>query len=204
MLHIDRDLMHFASALKELEAVEREVKQSQAEPSRSLGIPDGRGPLVVHPASADSWSFLSTDQQLEIRQAGLAYLDVHDHYPLLLSAVKHARFRLMIVCPFLHERVVTEELLQDLEKLLRNASKVYIGYGMPDSDSQKPSKSHQQILERLEKVARRFSNLVLRKVDSHAKVLLQDELFVVVGSFNWLSFRGDPDRAFRDEQSALV
>jgi hypothetical protein len=61
-----------------------------------------------------------------------------------------------------------------------------------------------QTLERLEKFAKRFSNLVLSKVDSHAKVLLQDELFVVLGSFNWLSFRGDPDRAFRDEQSALV
>jgi hypothetical protein len=35
-------------------------------------------------------------------------------------------------------------------------------------------------------------------------VLICDSRFVVTGSFNWLSFKGDPDRTFRDEQSVLV
>jgi phosphatidylserine/phosphatidylglycerophosphate/cardiolipin synthase-like enzyme len=139
-----------------------------------------------------------------LKQAGLAYLDAHDHYPLLLNAIRTARFRLLILTPFLHERVVTDEFLKEMERLVRNNCKVYIGYGMPDSDFQKPTKSHLETVERLEKIARRFGNLVLKKIDSHAKVLLQDELFVVLGSFNWLSFRGDPDRAFRDEQSVLI
>jgi len=34
--------------------------------------------------------------------------------------------------------------------------------------------------------------------------LVADERFVVVTSFNWLSFRGDPDKPFRDERGLLV
>jgi hypothetical protein len=75
---------------------------------------------------------------------------------------------------------------------------------MPDSETRKPSKSHTKVVERLEKLTLRYGQLVLKKVDTHAKVLLQDELLVALGSFNWLSFRGDPDRPFRDEQSVLI
>jgi hypothetical protein len=31
-----------------------------------------------------------------------------------------------------------------------------------------------------------------------------DRIFCVRTSFNWLSFRGDPDRTFRDEQGFCV
>jgi hypothetical protein len=32
----------------------------------------------------------------------------------------------------------------------------------------------------------------------------EDDAFVVLTSFNWLSFRGDADRTFRDEQGVIV
>jgi len=40
--------------------------------------------------------------------------------------------------------------------------------------------------------------------NTHAKVLICDSSFIVTGSFNWFSFRGDPSRTYRDEQSTLV
>jgi phosphatidylserine/phosphatidylglycerophosphate/cardiolipin synthase-like enzyme len=207
LLHIDRDLARFRSDAEHFEMIEEEVRQALKESSAN-GVASERGEAVKAPvrpvADLESWSFLTTEQRVELQQAGLTYLDAQDHYPLLLHALKVARYRLLIHTPFLHELIVTDEFVQDLEGLLKTGCKVYIGYGMPDSDVQKPTKSHLRVVERLEKMARRYSNLVFRKVDSHAKVLLQDELFVVLGSFNWLSFRGDPDRAFRDEQSALI
>ena len=36
------------------------------------------------------------------------------------------------------------------------------------------------------------------------KVLISDRQFIVTTSFNWLSFRGDPNRTFRDEQGMFV
>ena len=43
-----------------------------------------------------------------------------------------------------------------------------------------------------------------RFANSHAKVLICDDTFAIVGSFNWLSFRGAQDRTFRDERSVYV
>jgi phosphatidylserine/phosphatidylglycerophosphate/cardiolipin synthase-like enzyme len=75
---------------------------------------------------------------------------------------------------------------------------------MPESETRAPSKGHLNVIERLENICKRFRQLRLAKVDSHAKLLLIDSTFAVIGSFNWLSFHGDPDRPFRDEQSVLV
>ena len=206
-LHIERDMNRFASELREIESIEREVSQAP-EIRKALSSLQGSGENAIMRAlkvvPAEVWPSLSASQHTQIESTGLAFLDASDHYPLLRNALKTARFRLVIVSPFLHEQVVTEEFLSDLKALLRRNCKVYIGYGMPDSDTHKPTKSHNKTLESLQKLAGTFRNLFLKKVDSHAKILLQDELFVVLGSFNWLSFRGDPDRAFRDEQSVLI
>ena len=40
--------------------------------------------------------------------------------------------------------------------------------------------------------------------NSHGKVLLKDDEFFVVTSFNWLSFLGDPKRTFRSEWGLRV
>jgi len=45
---------------------------------------------------------------------------------------------------------------------------------------------------------------LVRLGNTHAKVLIKDSEFLAVTSFNWLSFRGDPGRTFRDEQGTLV
>jgi hypothetical protein len=44
----------------------------------------------------------------------------------------------------------------------------------------------------------------VRLGNTHAKVLIKDSDFAAVTSFNWLSFKGDPNRTFRDEQGTLL
>lgn len=207
LLRIDRDLARFSETAEDLGLIEQEARAAITEVKSSTSKSE-RHEKEMLPASrvadTEPWSLLNAEQQLELRESGVAYLDAQDHYPLLLHALKTAKYRLLILTPFLHEQIITDEFVRDLERLLRNGCKVYIGYGMPDSVVQKPTKSHARMVERLETMARHHSRLVVKKVDTHAKVLLQDELFVALGSFNWLSFRGDPDRAFRDEQSVLI
>jgi phosphatidylserine/phosphatidylglycerophosphate/cardiolipin synthase-like enzyme len=51
----------------------------------------------------------------------------------------------------------------------------------------------------------RYANFRFKRLgNTHAKVLIKDSEFVAVTSFNWLSFRGDPDKTFRDEQGTLI
>ena len=83
--------------------------------------------------------------------------------------------------------------------------RIYIGYGISDATAEDPRKADKDVQEKLEKLSSRFSNFVFRKFgDTHAKVLICDSKFCITGSFNWLSYKGDPDRTFRDEQSVLV
>ena len=44
----------------------------------------------------------------------------------------------------------------------------------------------------------------MRLGDTHAKILIKDDDWLVITSFNWLSFRGDPKRTFREEWGTRV
>ena len=44
----------------------------------------------------------------------------------------------------------------------------------------------------------------MRLGNTHAKVLIKDSEFAAITSFNWLSFKGDPNKAFRDEQGTVM
>ena len=50
----------------------------------------------------------------------------------------------------------------------------------------------------------RSSIRLLRKGNTHAKVLLVDSRYFVTTSFNWLSFKGDPAQPMREEEGTLV
>jgi phosphatidylserine/phosphatidylglycerophosphate/cardiolipin synthase-like enzyme len=57
----------------------------------------------------------------------------------------------------------------------------------------------------LKNLARTYKNLRLTRLgDTHAKALVSDSAYAVVTSFNWLSFRGDPNRTFRDERGVMI
>ena len=40
--------------------------------------------------------------------------------------------------------------------------------------------------------------------NTHEKVLVCDDKFTVITSFNWLSFKGDPKRGFRQETGSFL
>jgi hypothetical protein len=207
LLRIDHDLTRFTEANESFDLILQEVESARAQfkSQRLLAGHPGNQPATVQSAEkAQPWSYLSPQQLSGLEQLGMAYLDAQDHYPLLLHSLKATSYRMIIITPFLHESIVTDDFVLQLEALLRRGCRIHIGYGMPDSETRKPSKSHTKVVERLEKLTLRYGQLVVKKVDTHAKVLLQDELLVALGSFNWLSFRGDPDRPFRDEQSVLI
>lgn len=131
------------------------------------------------------------------------FLYCYDHAPLLRDAVATASERLLIISPWVKNEVLDDELRDAFVKLLSRGVELYIGWGYPNDD-QRPSISA-RAQRFFDDLSRRFSNAHLKEFgDTHAKVLLLDRSYVVHTSFNWLSFRGDPDRTFRDEQGVLV
>jgi len=131
-------------------------------------------------------------------------LDVHEHPSLLDQALRESKQRLLIISPWIRAKVVNRSFVRQLENLLKRDVKVYIGYGLGEQDEQM-NDSDRRAEQDLEKLADRYANFsLIRLGDTHAKVLISDRQFIVTTSFNWLSFRGDPNRTFRDEQGMFV
>lgn len=124
-------------------------------------------------------------------------LNTYDHRPLLLKALKDAQKQVIIVSPWIKRSGVNNEVLLLIEKALQKKVQVVIGYGISDEQDSDP-----KILKQLENMKRKKYGNYLTLVslnNTHEKVLICDNDFLVITSFNWLSFRGDPKFGFRQE-----
>jgi hypothetical protein len=206
-LGIERDLSQLDESAPEIERLVEEAKTARncsADKLPEVTSKQISTTAVRSSAIPEPWAHLDAQQQGNLKETGLCYLAVHDHPALLNHALTNSRHRLVIISPFVNESVVDDRFLHRLEALLRRSVRVFIGYGMPHTEGGKPPKAQMTVVQKLTDVGRTFSNLRVCKLDSHAKVLIEDETFLALGSFNWLSFHGDPERPFRDEQSVLI
>lgn len=149
----------------------------------------------------------STAEEAGRRQAEaeVRFLKVFEHPPLLNQALVEAKDRLLIISPWLNPVVVNTLFLGQLERLLAKGVKVYIGYGIAQENDRRNKGSDAAAEASLQKLANRYPGLVLKKLgDTHAKLLAWDRACVCVSSFNWLSFKGDRLRGYRDEQGVAV
>ena len=133
----------------------------------------------------------------------MRWLEMYDHRPLLEQALKNSQERLLIISPWIRANAANKWLIQQLEKLLKRGVKVFIGYGLgEDEDKRTYDKEAEKAIKQL---TQQYDNFCLERLgDTHAKILISDTKFAVVTSFNWLSFKGDPHRTFRDERGTFV
>ena len=149
-----------------------------------------------------------TDSALVEAQARLDAIPVrrlrmHDHAPLLRRAVSAAKMRLLIISPWISPAVVDDGFMSELRGTARRGVPIHIGYGIGGSVPQQ--RPRDPVAERrLRSLMNEYSNVILTELgDTHAKVLIFDDVYVST-SFNWLSFRGDPERTYRQEEGLLV
>lgn len=147
-----------------------------------------------------------TELEQQQRRRGVRQVYVYEHPRLLDSALSSCKERLLIISPWIRAQVVDHDFLRKLKEALERGVRVHIGFGIAkDEKPEDLKKADRDAEEKLSKLAKKYPAFTLMRFgDTHAKVLICDFRFVVTGSFNWLSFRGDPDRTFRDEQSVLV
>lgn len=124
-------------------------------------------------------------------------LNTYDHRPLLIQALKEANNQVIIVSPWIKRSGVNNEVILLIEKALQRKVQVIIGYGISEEQDSDP-----KIVKRLENIQKKEFGKYLTMVslnNTHEKVLICDNDFLVITSFNWLSFRGDPKFGFRQE-----
>lgn len=155
--------------------------------------------LSVSRAKGDVGSVVGATEPAIGADRPVEMVAVYDHPPLLRDALNSAKRQLIIVSPWITEAVVDSDFLAALESRLQRGVSVHIGYGLG------PEEGPPGAIRKLQKLAGQFQNFQLVRLgDTHAKILIKDEDWLVTTSFNWLSFRGDPKRAFREEWGTRI
>lgn len=127
-------------------------------------------------------------------------MDTYENGIYLQKAVERAKDRFLVISPWIKGGVVNNRFIDKLHAMARRGVVCHIGYGItPDADA-----SHRNRIEDLNNWASKFPNVVVGCVgNTHAKILICDGEWVN-GSFNWLSFRGDQGRTYRQEICTLI
>jgi hypothetical protein len=175
---------------------------SIGEPAESPALPDD---LEAIRASRTSQSTAAVDTQPDMLQVADEFvvrdISVHEHPGLLQDALADSKRRLVIIAPWVKNSVVDTAFIGGLERLLRRKVKVHIAYGIGKDDR----RSDEHAVSQLKNLADRFKDnfTFARLKNSHAKILISDGTWINT-SFNWLSFRGDPNRTYRMEEGVLI
>jgi hypothetical protein len=131
-------------------------------------------------------------------------LAVYEHPPLLRRSLMEAERRVLIVSPWIRSGVVNASFMKHLRQCLGRGVTVLIGYGLGEDDGEE-MEWDRKCRQELEALSRQSKLLSFRRLgDTHAKILIKDSEFFVITSFNWLSFRGDPNQTFREEWGTYV
>ena len=121
--------------------------------------------------------------------------EAHPYY--LIEAFKTAVSNIYIVSPWVRNKVL-EKYKEYMESALKNGVNIYINYGISNNGKEDIDKDAKIYLTELSK---KYKNLHIHsKANTHAKVLICDDKWVVTGSFNWLSYDGSDNR---NESSTL-
>lgn len=137
------------------------------------------------------------DEMKNERKGADRILSTYDHRPLLLDALDNAQNMVVIVSPWIKSGGMNNEILGRIERALQRGTRVIIGYGISEKED-----SDRWILQRLTDIQKKKYGdklLLVKLSNTHEKVLIKDNEYMVITSFNWLSFKGDPNKGFRQE-----
>jgi len=135
----------------------------------------------------------------EVRQ-----VHVYEHAEILEDALQNAQERLLVVSPWIRANVVNNAFIEKIERLLKRGVSVVIGHGL-GVEGQDERPQDRKARERLEALSDEYTGCLVKHLgDTHAKLLIKDHEYCVVTSFNWLSFRGDKTKTFREELGLVV
>lgn len=132
--------------------------------------------------------------ELEKKQSSTRLLKASEHYMMLKKSLSQSRQYVLIISPWIKRNVVDEDMIRLIKDALERDVWVLIGYGMPLRPGEVKEDyidgwvSNQfQIIQRQQKK----NKLYYYYLETHEKILVCDDIFSVVTSLNWLSYRGD-------------
>jgi len=148
------------------------------------------------------------ESKLNTLTKGQVYqIKTEDHRPLLLHAITKASSELTLVSAWIKPGAFDDELCRLLAAAIKRGTKVRIAWGLgTHKRGHEAARNRELGNNALAKLTRLIpeghnGNLKVKRIETHEKFIICDNLFCAAGSFNWLSNRGDPSRWYFRETS---
>lgn len=147
----------------------------------------------------------------ELRQQHVEFLRTEEHREVLERALREARREVVIISPWMNRRACDDALCDLMAAAIARGVRIRIGYGMGRERTRDEAALNRHniqevrraLLSRIASERQRLLQLC-ETSGTHQKILVCDRAFAVAGSFNWLSYRGERDFAYRSETGILV
>lgn len=133
-------------------------------------------------------------EEAERERDSVRRIDMGEHRRLLLEGLRSASKRVIIVSPWIRQQAFNGEFRQAVVRAVRRGAHVVIGWGYPEDLDAYKREQTESLIRRMRDEAPKGGRGRLDIVEhgnTHEKVLIVDHEFMVVTSFNWLSFRGE-------------
>lgn len=130
-----------------------------------------------------------------------AMLEVGEHKRYFIYVLKNAKKHIYIQSPWVRYNVL-EIYKEYIQSALEKGVKITIKYGMQKRSQKDKQEIDEVALDYLNELKAKYSNFSLKHgSNDHSKILIYDDEFMIVGSFNWLSFAPRDDK--RSETSTI-
>lgn len=125
-----------------------------------------------------------------------------------MMAFSVAEKEIDIISPWISENVVNEEFLEIMERTLARGVHIYIRYGIQGGNTKFNTNREEKSKKIAKLMKERFLSYgtAFRIVEDniHYKLVLCDDKFMLEGSYNYLSFKGDYKNGDRKEGSPFI
>lgn len=141
---------------------------------------------------------LRSVEQVEISNGKTIEVDEHKKY--FIYVLENAKSHIYIQSPWINWRTL-QIYKEYIKKAVKKGVKVTIKYGMKPRnrfDKAGIDNESKSFFGNLDKNCFKLIN-----TDDHSKILICDDTFMIMGSFNWLSFGGGNEKDARGETSSI-
>ena len=145
------------------------------------------------------------EEQLNIDLSEGKTLQTQEHKKYLKYTLANAKEAIYIQSPWIRVNIL-REYQSDIESALKRGVKVQIKYGLKPRNRFDKTGIDEDSKNITTQWSKNYPKLFMLKQDNnHSKILICDREFMIIGSFNWLSFGGESQNGEkpRDETSSI-
>ncbi len=197
---LDELSMMYVTSVAEIRTLEDEPPHEEVPEEKPYLIAE----LKADPQS-DYWDDDSSNKAVPTYPNVECYLMNDQLKPMFLNTFQIAEKEIDLICPWMNRRVINEEMILRFRRAISRGVKIKICYGIGTEVSDTRQTETERTVDMLKNRFADTDLISFNKGNTHIKYLICDDKYMMVGSYNLLSFAADyEDDDVREEGMEFI